>query len=214
VSFYNESDTGAAVYPSPVVAAFGYLDDFSRVTTSAFKEPGGAIYLVGRRWGEMGASQLFNLDDAWGDTPPRPRFTDERNMMNAMLELNRSGLVQAAHDISEGGMAVAISEMLFAPYGDEYIGARLDLSYLLEKHGDISLGELLFCENGGYILEVKPENKDRVEEIMKGRKTDFYPLGEVTTEPVLALLDNGDTILSEPVEGFAQAWREGLDRIF
>ncbi len=64
VSFYNESDTGAAVYPSPVVAAFGYLDDFSRATTSAFKEAGSKIYLIGRRWGEMGASQLYRLDNA------------------------------------------------------------------------------------------------------------------------------------------------------
>ncbi|MCP4231336.1 MAG: phosphoribosylformylglycinamidine synthase subunit PurL [bacterium] len=214
VSFYNESDTGAAVYPSPVVAAFGYLDDFARATTSTFKAPGNIVYLVGRRWGEMGASQLYRLDDAWGDIAPRPRFADERNMMNAVLELNHAGLVKSAHDISEGGLAAALAEMLFAPYDEPHLGAKVDLAKLSDNDGNLSFSDVLFCENGGYILEIERGVEARVLEILDNNKTDYYPLGEITGKAELMISSGGETVLNEPVEALAKAWREGLDNIF
>jgi len=211
VSFYNESDSGAAIYPSPIIAAFGYLDDFSRVTTSSFKEAGSIIYLLGRRRGEMGASQFYRLYGVWGDTVPRPRFEDERNMMNAALALNRAGLVRAAHDISEGGLAVALAEMLFNPYDEPQYGVNVDISAVVSE--GLSLHEVLFCENGGYLLEINKTDEDRTADMLVSSGVEHYRLGEVTADKVFRLARGGTILIEMSVAGLYAVWRDGLDEV-
>jgi len=126
VSFYNESK-GLAVFPSPVVGMVGRITPPLRILTPGWKNLGDSIFLVGGEEQHLGGSIFAQL---WGPTcrSGRDRFCDERDpgpvvgpcprlalqveraMQRFVLEANRRGLINAAHDLSEGGLAVALAE--------------------------------------------------------------------------------------------------------
>ena len=119
VSFYNETFE-EDIYPTPVIGMVGLIDDLRFVTTSAFKDPGDRIVLVE----SVSRTEAVNLDE-------------ERALQNLIAGLIREGLVKSAHDLSEGGFAVALAECCFSTLHRSAIGARVRVPSRLEVCRDL-----------------------------------------------------------------------------
>ncbi len=160
VSLYNETE-GRAILPTPTVAAVGLVDREASVRPSTFTSAGRVVLVLGpRRAGPLGGSSYLTerIGEIRGRVP-RIDLAEERAVQDLTRELCRGGLVDSAHDVSDGGLAIAIAEAC-ASHADEtkMIGAEIDLPYATE-----SLVEAMFGEAPSRI--VVSAAKDRVAEI-------------------------------------------------
>lgn len=126
VSFYNESPT-AAVYPTPVIGMLGVLEDVSCATTAHFKEAGDEIALLGANFEEIGGSEYLKVIHGLvaGDCPSLD-LEREKALHQACLELIRQRLLHSAHDVSDGGLAVALAECCMMNE-EKFLGAQVAL---------------------------------------------------------------------------------------
>ncbi len=110
VSFYNQTgDT--AILPTPVVGVLGVLDDVARRTSQGFRTPGQVIYLLGETRDELGGSEwAHEVHGHLGGRPPRCDLAAERALGEILINASRDGLLDAAHDLSDGGLAQALVE--------------------------------------------------------------------------------------------------------
>lgn len=114
VSFYNESK-GSAIHPTPVIGMVGLLEDVEKYCTIAFKKQGDIVLLLGENTEELGGSEyLRELFDISRGVPPRVDLEKEKKVQECCLKAIELELVSSAHDISEGGLAVAIAESCIA----------------------------------------------------------------------------------------------------
>jgi phosphoribosylformylglycinamidine synthase II len=111
VSLYNETN-GKGILPTPVIGGVGLIEDAAKSVTLAFKRDGEAILLIGETRGHLGSS-LF-LQELGEGAPPPVDLAAERRNGDAVRALILDGMVSACHDISDGGLLVAIAEMAMA----------------------------------------------------------------------------------------------------
>jgi phosphoribosylformylglycinamidine synthase len=157
VSFYNQSQD-YAVFPTPVIGMLGLIEDIDNLMTSYFKNEGDEIFVLGENKGEIGGSeylkQIHNLIK--GEAPDiNPEI--ELNLYNAVLELINSKLINSAHDISEGGIAVALAECCVINR-EKSVGCEVDYNYIFRKDID------LFSETQSRIII--SANKDNAGKIL------------------------------------------------
>jgi phosphoribosylformylglycinamidine synthase len=201
VSFYNQSAAGRSIPPSPIVAVFGRLDDFTEACDMALRGAGNVILLVGKREDELGGSLYYRTCLGHnGGAVPDFRGELESEMARFVLHMIHSGLVESAHDISEGGLAMAATEMALATSGSSRLGAVLDAA---------PDPVLLYSETPGYLLEVSPEVYDSIRADLPG----FVSVaGRVS--PSFGLSGEGWTLDLSTVEGVysdllaSVVWRE------
>lgn len=181
VSFYNESPD-FAVYPTPVIGMIGLIDDVKNVTTSYFKDNGDVIAVVGNPLhlpqggnfaydGLGGSEYLKQVHNAIaGDVPDiDPAF--EMKLYKAMLEMIHMGFIKSAHDISDGGFAVAIAECCMMNKKNQ-IGCKIDLEYNGRK--DFAL----FNESQSrIIISLKKEVISECEDICSKSGISFTAIG-------------------------------------
>src|SRR5579883_1286748 len=153
VSFYNESAQGA-IPPSPMISCLGVLPDVSKAMTYDLKQAGSILFLIGERKDECGGSVYYQLHNELGSQLPKPDLATFVQEIHAVSTAIQGGLLLAAHDISEGGIAVALAEMSFK----NKIGVKVTVP------GHLSNEKKLFGETGGFILEVA---RDKVKEVQK-----------------------------------------------
>jgi phosphoribosylformylglycinamidine synthase len=182
VSLYNESPLGV-VDPTPTIAMVGLIDDEKHITTQWFKDEGDVIILVGivapvsehRSENELlGGSRYLKVCHGLKiGPPPHVDLTHEIKVQNAVRDLIREGLVQSAHDCSEGGLAVAAAECCFNP--ERLLGAEIALNA-----GDTPATTALFNESQSRIvISVTPQNLDNAIAILGERDVPFRQLGKV-----------------------------------
>jgi len=122
VSLYNETN-GSAILPTPTIGGVGVIRDFTKSATLAFKAAGEAILLIGETQGWLGQSlYLREVCSREEGAPPPVDLLEERENGDVVRALIGDGLVTAAHDVSDGGLLVALAEMAMA----SGIGAQLD----------------------------------------------------------------------------------------
>jgi phosphoribosylformylglycinamidine synthase II len=217
VSFYNEAGTGAAVNPSPVVACAGSMADYSRAITMRVKAPGSVLVLVGARRGALGGSAYLRALRALGSRAeaecavPTVDFEGERAAMHAVIDCIQAGLVKACHDISEGGLGLCAVEMILGARSEAALGAAFDLDCLGSNLGP---EEIIFCEAGGFLLEVDPERYREIEETLGSAGVSAWRIGESTTDPVLDITAGGHGIVHLRMEALAQARAKGLRAVW
>ena len=131
VSLYNESKAtggGSAILPTPAIGGVGLMEDHSVMATIAFKNAGDAIYLIGETSGHLGQSlwlrEICGREDG---LPPPVDLALEAHAGKVVRHLISLGLVSAVHDVSDGGLAVALAEMALA--GN--LGAKIDLNRIV-----------------------------------------------------------------------------------
>lgn len=140
VSLYNESKNGH-IAPTAVICCIGKVDDHTKAVTMQFKKSGSKIYLLGARKNELGGSEFYRLRKQIGANVPQADFTEAQKEIYTLVDAIAAGLVSAAHDISEGGVAVAVAEMAFGGWADGKIGAEVNLDRV--KLADRSEAEVL-----------------------------------------------------------------------
>jgi phosphoribosylformylglycinamidine synthase len=145
VSFYNETD-GVPIYPTPTIGMVGLLADVQRVVTPWFKSAGDLIVLFGRTREEFGGSEYLKL--IYGmvkGTPPWIDLKLEQSVQNACIEAIERGILQSAHDVSDGGLGVALAECCIGG-SEKPLGARIDAHEMIR--GDA----LLFSESPARVV--------------------------------------------------------------
>jgi phosphoribosylformylglycinamidine synthase len=195
VSLYNER-SGTAVYPTPVVGMVGLVEDIDHVTTQSFKEAGDLIYLIGETKPEFGGSELQKLTNGeiFGKAPELNLEVEEK-AQKQVLSAIRAGVVASAHDVSEGGVAVALAESLM---GSEDLGAEVTLQ------GEATTA--LFSESQSrFVLTVKKEHQAQFESLV-----DATYIGTVTDSSVLKITCGDELVVSQPVSTLEKAWKGAI----
>lgn len=196
VSLYNESKMGA-IPASPMISCLGNMPDVTKAITKSFKKTDSNVYLIGRRNDECGGSVYYQLYNELGANLPKPDLKTIASEIHALTDTIQQGLILSAHDISDGGMAVAIAEMSFK----NQIGA--DIVY---DHSELATDKILFSETGGFILEVAKNNEQSVLNIFSKYKIPIFKIGHTMKEPKLRMQNVIDVTILEA----KNAWEEGL----
>ena len=205
VSLYNESKKGP-VDPSPIIACLGRMSDYAKAVTLEFKEPDSAIMLIGSRKNELGGSVYYQLFNELGANVPQPEFAEVRNQLYAVTDLIDQRLLLACHDISDGGLAVTLSEMCFGGSGQNRIGAEADLRYV--PASGLNLSAKLFSETGGFVVETKMLAE--VKKICGKYGVEIIELGQTNKNKELRIKNEEKEIIRLSVEDMADKWLNGL----
>ncbi|MBD3220252.1 phosphoribosylformylglycinamidine synthase subunit PurL [bacterium] len=212
VSFYNQSASGRSVAPSPIVACVGVVDDHRTSRSQHFKTAGDRIYLVGRPVRETGGSLYLDLGFATGrPAVPELDLAAVRHELSAVLSLVRAGIATAVHDISDGGLAVALAEMAIGLEGQQRLGASLALPRDLD---DLTLREALFSEAGGFLVTCRAESAVEVEKLLSFGEAAWWRIGEVTDDGRLSVSASDGDATDVAVDDLAAAWQRTLPWLF
>ncbi|MGE7877874.1 phosphoribosylformylglycinamidine synthase subunit PurL [Peribacillus muralis] len=197
VSLYNETN-GEAVYPTPVVGMVGLISDLQHITTQTFKNESDLIYVVGEAKVEFGGSELQKmLEGKIFGRAPELDLTVEQKRQQQILAAIQSSLVASAHDLSEGGLSVALAESLF---GSGQLGAKVNIS------GE-AVSELFSETQSRFLLSIKPENKEAFEALVE----DAICIGSVTEDRKLVVTAGSDgLVLEADVDELQTAWKGAI----
>lgn len=195
VSLYNENN-GSAIYPTPMVGMVGLIKDAKYVIPSHVQHAGDKLYLVGKTGDDYAGSELQKMmTGEIAGTLADFDLEHVHDYLSRLLKAEQSGLVASAHDLSEGGLAVAAAETVFKTE----LGLNADFRALDKKQ--------FFSETPGRMLvSVAPENAAAFEEIMQD---DAMPAGEVAATQWLEI-HLADAELNLPVAQMQKLWEEAL----
>ncbi len=212
VSFYNQSSSGRSVAPSPIVGCVGIVEDYTQCRSQRFTAAGETILLIGARRPEMAGSIYLDAGFSAGrPAVPELDFDSARTEIRAVIDLVQGGLITAAHDISDGGLAVCLSEMAIGLEGAEARGASIVVP---EGQGQLTAREFLFSEGGGFLVTVAPEHREAAVDLLEKAGTDWWRLGEVTPQPRLEILDrDGEEIVAFDLAEMTRRWQQALPRL-
>jgi len=185
-SLYNESPLGP-VTPTLLITAMGIIPDIRKTVSMEVKQPGNLIYLVGKTYPELGGSEYYRLKGFMGKTVPKVRVNQAKEIMDSIIKAIDSGCVKSCHDLSEGGLAVAASEMSFGG------GYGIDL-HLKKVPGTREMGRndfILFSEsNSRFLVEVPEKRREDFETLMKG--SIHAAIGQIKKEGYLSIFGLDD----------------------
>lgn len=189
VSFYNQTGT-TPIYPTPVVGVLGIIDDVARRIPSGWQDEGENLYLLGVTREELdGSAWAQVIHDHLGGRPPRVDLSAERTLAQTLHAASLEGLISSAHDLSEGGLALALAESALR-FG---IGARVWLGEITERDG-VDVATALFSESTARaIVSVPREDDVKFRGLCEGRGVHSLRIGVsdagAGSEPVLEVQD-------------------------
>jgi phosphoribosylformylglycinamidine synthase II len=199
VSFYNETE-GRAILPTPTIAVLGVMSDAARQVTSFFKRPGDAILLVRTNQPRLAATEYAAMFGGGDDSLGPIDLVREAALLDGLVAAAEQGLIRSSHDVSEGGLAVAMAEACFNP--DGVVGAEADLAAL----GLTSTVELFGEGASTVVISASIEHVERLTQIFAGNGVECRAIGRVTAEARLRLLP----VLDEDVRGLLTKYEEAL----
>jgi phosphoribosylformylglycinamidine synthase len=205
VSLYNET-LGTPIFPTPVVGIVGVLETAMPIGIH-FARPGLPVVLIGgigeAGMDEFGGTQYAKsvLDKLWG-RPPRLNMDYERRVQTAIRELVRERAVSSAHDLGEGGLAVALAESSFGPAG---VGAELDFESALAP-------ELLLFHEGPSRVLVSSADPEHILSICSKNGVQAMTIG-VTVEATVTIRNRGKVLLHSSVTDLKDVWGSALEHL-
>lgn len=189
-----------SVPPTILYSMAAKIQDITKTVTADFKVAGDLIYQIGETYDELGASEFYKLHNELGANVPKVRKEAAKELYLKVMEANKDGLIESNHDLSDGGLAVAVAECA--------IGSQLGATINLDGLNSLSNNAKMFAESHSrFVATVKPENKAAFEAIMGDRAT---LLGEVTSNDNLVITSNNATIVDAKVADLTTAWSEDL----
>jgi len=207
VSFYNETD-GRGILPTPVIGMIGLVEDVRRVVQQGFKQEGDHIALLGTTADDLSISEYANSiggpsTEQGEANVPRLDLDLELKVQQACLEAAEAGLLQSAHDCSDGGIAVTLAESCFSSLNRSGIGADVEI------RGALPAANLLFSESPSRIIISFAESaRDAIEDIARRRVCPFAILGSVGGNRLR--IKTRATVIDSAVEALEDAWRGSL----
>ncbi len=206
VSLYNET-AGVSINPTPVIGMVGLLKDISKAVPQYFNDEGDIIFVAGETFEEMGGSLYsFLINGELGEKPPLVNLEKERKLVSSLIEAARSGIIQSAHDISEGGLGVALAECCLSVEGCR-TGFCVSPENLDSKiqNGNV----ILFSETQARaVISSSPENEEKVRNFFLSNKVPIKKAGNVTADGVMEFKN----IFSIPVEDAKRLWFGGFEK--
>ena len=200
---YTGGGVKISIPPTLLFSVLSVMDDVNKAVTSDFKAPGHLIYIVGDTARELGGSELAAELGIVCHTVPRVDSAKARTAYRAIHQAMNQRLISAAHDLSDGGLAVALAEMAIGGR----LGADIDLDRL-PANGHLTTLERLYSESASrLLLTVDPAHKAAFEAAVPMAVC----LGRVTTAGEVLIRENGETRLTESVEALAHAFKATLD---
>ncbi|MGO1234404.1 phosphoribosylformylglycinamidine synthase subunit PurL [Microbacterium gubbeenense] len=185
VSFYNQTgDT--PIHPTPVVGVLGIIDDVSRRIPSGWQDKGENIYLLGTTADELdGSAWAGVVHDHLGGLPPKVDLDGEKRLAGLVQAARDEWLISSAHDLSEGGLALALAEGVMR-FG---VGARVWLNEIMQRDG-VDLTAALFAESTGRVIVTVPREEDvKFRGLCEGRNYPVLRIGVTDTEPTFEIQD-------------------------
>jgi len=200
VSLYNENAKGA-IYPTPVIGMVGLVHDVDHITTQAFKNEGDVIVLVGETKAEFGGSELqYVLTGSASGRPPVVDLAVEKRMLDAVLGAIQGGLVASAHDLSEGGLAVALAESCISGG----VGAAVEVDFGLRPD------HALFSESQSRILlSATPDKADALVATLREKGVAHTVIGKVGGSN-LSIKVGGKIAVESPVAQLEKVWKDAI----
>lgn len=200
VSLYNENAKGA-IYPTPVVGMVGLIHDHDHITTQSFKQDGDVIFLLGETKAELGGTEFQKV--LHGVTEGRPPVLDldvEKRLLNTVLKAIQQGLVASAHDLSDGGLAVALAESCIS--GKR--GAVVNVATALRAD------HALFSESQSRILlSASPEKAAELARFVAEQGVPVTELGKVGGA-ALSVSVNGKAVVGTAVAELEKVWKDAI----
>ncbi len=206
VSFYNDTE-GISIYPSPVLGIVGEVEDLAKVVTPGFKEEGQSIILIGKNKEELGASEylrwVFQSEEG---LPPRIDLDEEKKVQEFCREAISLGLLQSAHDVSEGGLAFCLAECCFL--SPAQIGCRVSFQ------DQIRPDALLFAETQSRIVVTVPDyHLKKLLDLTQKREVHASVLGKTGKDRIIISHLN-EIIVDMPVAKAFSAWKNAIPQRF
>jgi phosphoribosylformylglycinamidine synthase len=203
-SLYNESPMGP-ITPTLLITAIGIVPDLRSTVSMELKAPGNLLYILGDTHEELGGSEYYKLKGYLGASVPKLNTSKARKAYYNLTKAFGEGMIKSCHDLSEGGLGVAASEMAFA----SSYGIELDLKAVPNKN--VKRNDfLLFSEsNSRFLIEVAPQDRYDFEDLMK---TGVAQIGEVTKTESLKIHGlNGGYAIDAGLKELRTAWKKTLN---
>lgn len=207
---YRSDGQRFPVIPTLVISAVGVIDDVTQTVDMALKTPDNLLYLVGTTHNELAGSHYIEVtrDTPFATQVPRVNVEHARNTMEALGEAIRRGMVRACHDLSEGGLAVAVAEMVIA----SRLGVALDVSHVPVNDAPDEASKTtlrLFSESASrFIVEIAPEQWGTFEKHMRfSGVTDVTYLGKVTHTERFGIREGNEQIVDLSIADLQQAFK-------
>ncbi|MBL8850751.1 MAG: phosphoribosylformylglycinamidine synthase subunit PurL [Planctomycetaceae bacterium] len=202
----GKSQRTISIPPSLLITALGQIEDIERAVTMDLKEPGNVLFLVGETTPELGGSHyaLVTGTDSQHTEMPHVEFERAPREFAAVHAAIQQGLVRSCHDLSEGGLAVALAEMAFAGG----LGVDVKLRGLAAMSNIDDAATLLFSEsNTRFVLEVRPEHVAAINDVIRSA----VRIGTVAAgDRMVVAGPDGSTLIDEPLAGLKRAWQSPL----
>ncbi len=201
VSFNNENPKGS-VDPTPIIGMVGLVKDKTKIVTQYFKKAGDIILLLGKNKEELGGSEyLKTIHGLKQGKCPKLDLNLEKRVQKTALEAIEKGLVQSAHDCSEGGLAVALAESCISNLAKK-IGATINLGAQPIRKDALLFGET----QSRIILSARPKNLKKIIQIAKKNQAPVSIIGEV----------GGSKLMIKPfvnisVNDLYKAWSQAIE---
>jgi phosphoribosylformylglycinamidine synthase II len=205
VSLYNETD-GQAIYPTPIIGVVGLIEDAAHVVSRTFKQAGDEVVLLGEGYGELGGSEyLKTIHGLVQGQPPELNLDKERSLIALLTRAAAAGLLQSAHDCSDGGVAVTLAECAFDTEG---IGCEVDLPPAARA------ASTLFGESASRaVVSVKAGNLQRLLQLAAELGVPARSIGR-TAGSRIAMTVAGSPSIDCSVAEAEQVWAHALGRYF
>lgn len=200
VSFYNENPDGA-IYPTPVIGMLGVMQDFRKACTQYFKHAGDQVYLLGTKSKNLGGSEYLKVihNIVGGDIAPVD-LVAEKALQDCILELINSDIVNSAHDLSDGGLAVALAECCFHP--QRSFGLKAE--FVIEQDEATAY----FGESGANIIvSLNPASASDLEAVTAKHGIECIKIGVVTESEAFIIND----AIANCVLTLREAFEQGLN---
>ena len=200
---YYSGEHKYSIPPTLLVSVVGKIDDIRKAVSAEFKSPGAFIYILGMTRDELGGSEFYKLFGGVGNTPPQLHQDETIPLYKALSNAMGEGLVDSAHDISDGGLAVCFAECALGMG----IGAELDLNFI--KAETDKLESLLISESAGrFIVTVLPDKVERFEKALTG--TLYAKAGRVRGDKRFIIRKGPQDLINESVEDMKEAYNKGI----
>lgn len=196
VSMYNQSE-GEPIFPTPIIGMVGLHESPEHMTPGHFQNQGDIIYLIGETRADFGGSELQNISEgSYSGKAPDIELTVEAARQKQLLHAMKQGVIASAHDLAEGGLAVAIAESAF---NDKGLGCAIEINE------DPTVA--LFSESQSrFLVTVKQDDCARFESLVDEAKQ----IGRVTEDYQLTITADGDRIIQEDVNALSKLWRNAI----
>jgi phosphoribosylformylglycinamidine synthase len=199
---YHSGERHLVIPPTLLISAMGQVPDVRLCVSMDLKAPGNHLYLLGMTRRELGGSHYNLVHQLQGGTPPRMDTAMAPRIFRTLFTAIQRKLLRSCHDLSEGGLAVALAEMAFAGG----IGAQVKLSPSL----DLSDVELLFAESTTrFLVEVEPQRAQEFETLVSNLP--FQRVGVTIPDPWLHLVNkDGVDLIKASLRELKEAWQAPL----